>query len=171
VSPISRPRGRDGDVSHAPVGRSFLAPPSEGEGDQERGQEAPGQNDAPSNDGFGVARGGVEGLVSSLECDAGLADVAESLARILLEATSRELPKRSRHIRGQELPLGASFEDGRERVRDRRPVEELSPREHLEEDDTVRPDVCALVDALAPRLFRRHVGGGSEDHAGRRLVP
>ena len=36
--------------------------------------------------------------------------------------------------------------------------------EHLVEDDAEGPDVGALVDRLAPRLFRRHVRGSAEDH-------
>jgi hypothetical protein len=37
--------------------------------------------------------------------------------------------------------------------------------EHLVEDQPKRPDVRALVDRLAPRLLRRHVGGRAENHA------
>ncbi|HSA96950.1 MAG TPA: hypothetical protein VLJ16_12930, partial [Acidobacteriota bacterium] len=38
------------------------------------------------------------------------------------------------------------------------PFKREDPREHLVEDDSQRPDVRALVDGLAFRLFRRHIG-------------
>ena len=45
------------------------------------------------------------------------------------------------------------------------PVERVSAGEHLVEDDAEGPDVGALVDGLALRLLRRHVGGGADDHS------
>ena len=56
-------------------------------------------------------------------------------------------------------------EHGGHRVRDVFAAEKPLPRQHLVKHDAKRPDIRALVDGPAPRLLRRHVRGGPENHA------
>ena len=92
--------------------------------------------------------------------------------RRLRGSLTRQRAIRSRTLAGrgrrQLRQVGLAREDQTERLGDRLAVEQPRAGEHLVEHDAEGPDVGALVDGLAARLLGRHVGGGAEDHAGRR---
>ena len=46
------------------------------------------------------------------------------------------------------------------------PSNAFLPDQHFEQQTAERPDVAALIDRLALRLLRTHVGGGAENDAG-----
>ena len=70
------------------------------------------------------------------------------------------------HIRTQGLPLRLQLHDRRQRVREILARKGPLAGEHLEEHYPERPDDGALIDRLATRLLRTHVGRGAEDHPG-----
>ena len=92
--------------------------------------------------------------------------------RRILTSRSRQRRSSSRTARGVSVgsraEIDVALQHVGQRVRDGLAVEEPLPREQLEEDHAERPDVGPLVDALAGRLFRRHVGRGAHDQAGLR---
>jgi len=101
-----------------------------------------------------------------LEQDSRLADVAQPLPRVLRQAPSQERPHRGWRPHGQGGEVGVGLDDGGEEVGDRFPAEDRPSRQHLQQHHPEGPDVGAFVHRLAPRLLRRHVGGGSEDDTG-----
>jgi hypothetical protein len=94
----------------------------------------------------------------------GVADVAEPLSRILLETPSDEFAEARRHA----CEIRRVFEDGGNGFGGCVGLNQPPAGEHLVQHAAEGPDIGALVDSLSPRLLGRHVGGGSEQHAGLR---
>ena len=78
----------------------------------------------------------------------------------------RRIGRRARRRRQRRHRIG---QDGVQRVERALALERRTRRQHLVEHDAKREDVGAVVDAIAARLFRRHVGRGADDQAGRRV--
>ena len=69
-------------------------------------------------------------------------------------------------VAGRQLrPVRLALQDLGERVRHGGAHERAAAGEHLVQHAAEGPDVRSLVDGAALRLLRRHVGGGSQDHA------
>jgi hypothetical protein len=103
-------------------------------------------------------------LVRCLEHDRRIADVAQPLPAVALEAALQQTPDTCRRARGQQRPVDLLPQHRGERVAHRLASEQLSSRQHLEQHDAERPDVRAFVDRPAARLFRRHVRRRPENH-------
>ena len=82
---------------------------------------------------------------------------------VLLEAAAQQIADAARRRRRQRLPVDVALEHVRERVRDGLLGERRAARQHLEQDAAERPDVGALVERPAARLFRAHVRRRAED--------
>ncbi len=95
-----------------------------------------------------------------------LADVAQAVPRVPVEAAAYELAHRGRGRRRQRAEVRLAGEDGGEHVAHRLSVEEPPACEHLPEDDAEGPDVGAPVDGLSAGLLGRHVRGRAEDDSG-----
>ena len=72
-----------------------------------------------------------------------------------------------RRARRQRAPVRLAFENRGDRVRDRLAGKCAAARQHLVQHAPERPDVGPLVDRLAARLLRAHVGRGPENHPSR----
>ena len=93
-----------------------------------------------------------------------VAEIAESATRVLLQAgAQRELDGLRRAI--GTLPNRARARGPRQSCRAPFRRKGRASGEHLEQHAAKRPDVGALVDRLAARLLRTHVGGGAENDA------
>ncbi len=96
---------------------------------------------------------------------------SQPVPRVAREAARRAAVgchEASRLRQRPEIDLG--LEHAGERVAHGLAGEERPSGEHLEQHHPEGPDVGPLVDRLAPRLLRRHVGGGAEDDAGARCA-
>ena len=100
--------------------------------------------------------------------DPRLADRLQARLRIAIQASAEQgvgPPEASQ-------PEGVSsriFRQNRgDRVRDCLAGEGALTRDHFEEDGAKGPDVSPPIDRASARLFRRHVGGRSENHPGGR---
>ena len=118
-----------------------------------------------------AAAAGVPGRVASVasgdvERDARLADVAEPLLRLALEAAAEQRAERGRSRRRQRGPVDLLAQDRSQRVAHGLALEEPLAAQHLEEHDSEGPDVGPLVDRAAAGLLGGHVAGGAEDQAG-----
>ncbi len=109
----------------------------------------------------GIVSGGVAG-----QNHPRLADVAQPNARVLLQAAAEQASHVSRKPGGELRPVGLALDDPRQDVRQRLALDDAPTRQALVEHAAEGPDVGTAVDRLAPRLLRRHVGGGAQDHAG-----
>jgi hypothetical protein len=89
---------------------------------------------------------------------------SNALLRILLQAPSQVHDERGGHVARDQTPLRLGAHHGRQRIGDVLAGKCPLPRQHLEQHGAERPDVRAAIDGPATRLFRRHIGGGSEDH-------
>ena len=96
---------------------------------------------------------------------ADVADVAQALARILLETVLEEWPYTGRHA----VQVRFVLDDVRKDVSHLVALEQLPAREHFVEDHAECPDVGAAIDRLASRLLGTHIGGRAEHDAGARL--
>ena len=113
--------------------------------------------------GGAVAGAGSSGVA---ERDPRLADVAQALLRVALQAAVQQAPDSRRGRGGQGAPVDVLPHHRGEDVRDRLALEQLAAGQHLEEDGAESPNVGAFVDGLPARLLRRHVGCGAEQEAG-----
>ena len=127
-------------------------------GDPRRHPPCPG----PPLDLSGCCRG-----LSGPDGDARLADVAQAVPRVAIEAPPQQALDARRRLGRQRRPIDLARQDRREYVRHGLAVEEPLAREHLEEHDAEGPDVGALVHGPAAGLLGGHVGGGAEDEPGR----
>ena len=82
---------------------------------------------------------------------------------ILLQAAPQQAANRGRRVAAAR-PVRLALEHAAS-VSDTSSPSNARRREHFVEHAAERPDVGALVDRLAARLLRRHVGGRAEDHA------
>ena len=105
------------------------------------------------------------GLRGVFKIEVRVRDVVEAPAGLALQAAAQESQEPRRRRGGQRLPIRLASEHGSKDVGHAFALEETRAAQHLVEHDAERPDVGALVDRLAPRLLRCHVGGGAEDHA------
>jgi hypothetical protein len=71
-----------------------------------------------------------------------------------------------RRVRGQCRPVGRLRHHFRNRVGECLALIRATRRQHLEQDDTERPDIGTLIYRLAFRLLRRHVRQSAHDDAG-----
>jgi hypothetical protein len=100
-----------------------------------------------------------------LNFNARLADVAQPLFRIFFQALPQQMADgRGRGI-GQRGPRRRGPQRGSDRVGHRLARKRSASRQHLVQHASERPDVGALVDRLAARLLRAHVGEGAENDA------
>ena len=100
-----------------------------------------------------------------LDLDARVGCRLQPAPGILLEAAVEQPSQAGMQGCRQLAPVGLRFEYRRQCLgRGLSPERPLSG-EHLEEHDTERPDVGALVDGVPARLLRTHVGGGAHDEA------
>ena len=90
-----------------------------------------------------------------------VADVAQSLLRIFLETALDQWP----HPRRDGVPRRLGGQDRGDRVGGGGAVERTAAAHHFIDHRAEGPDVGALVDGLASRLFRRHVSRGADDRA------
>ena len=104
-------------------------------------------------------------FLQMLELEPRVADIAQSPPRILLEAAPQQPPESTRRAGRKRRPVRLALEHGGDGVRDRRARERLASRQHLVEDAAEGPDVGALVDRRAPRLFGAHECGRAEHDA------
>ncbi len=96
--------------------------------------------------------------------DARLADVAQSQLRILRQAATEGGGRDSAAwLAGSVSHAGSRSIDGGCRFGDRGAGERSDTGAHLEDDAAERPDVRALVDRVAARLFRAHVARRADD--------
>ncbi len=102
------------------------------------------------------------------ESDPSLADVAQALLGVALEAAPQQFSDGLGRACRKCGPFGVRLEHRRERVAHRLALEEPATGEHLVEKGTERPDVGALVHDPASGLLGRHVGRGAEDEPGGR---
>ena len=112
--------------------------------------------------GGGVSFSGNE----PLDLHPGIADRLQPAFRIFLQAP----PQQRMQLRWQRFresaPVGRTLQHRRQRVRNRRLVEEPASSDHLEQYDTERPDVGASVGDVASYLLGCHVCSRTENHAG-----
>ncbi len=103
-----------------------------------------------------------------------IADVANALRSILVQAAPEERSDARRETGRQQRPIRLAGQHRGEHVRDFLPANARLPGQHLVEHRAERPDVAAFVDGFAARLFRAHVRGSAEQdaasghHGGRR---
>ena len=88
-------------------------------------------------------------------------DITQPPTRILLEAPAEQPPHRD----GDLAEIRLRLDNRRNRVRHIVTGKQSAAGEHLEQLDSERPDICTLVDRLAPRLLGRHVRRRAEDDA------
>ena len=98
--------------------------------------------------------------------DPRLADIAEPLLRIALEAAFDQLAIARGQVLRQQVPVDVLPKHGGESVARRLALEESRAAQHLKHHHAEGPDVGPLVDGLASRLFRAHVRRGPEDDPG-----
>ena len=84
---------------------------------------------------------------------------------ILDQAIVQQRADRLRHVGRECLPIRFEADHRAEHLGHVRAVECARSRQHLVQDAAERPDVAALVRLAALRLFGRHVGGRTQDHA------
>ena len=109
---------------------------------------------------WSVIRGVARGL---LDFDARVGHVVQPSFRIALQAPAQQSPNTVRRSRRQLLPVGLAFLNGGQRVGHGGTAECPVSCEHLKKHASERPDVGALIDAFAARLFGTHVGRRSRD--------
>jgi hypothetical protein len=97
-----------------------------------------------------------------------VAHIVQTPAWLLPQAELDGATNRRRDVRRQRLQVRLALEHSREGSSRILGAECALPREHLVEYAAERPDVGALIDGLAPRLFRAHVGGRPNHAAGLR---
>ena len=158
-------RGGDREAEERRPRRGREGPPAEGR-DREREEAATAQPTRPARGAPGRGDGGGLGGERRLEQQPRLADVAQALPGIAVEAAGDQASHRGGCRRGQGGPVGLPREHGRQHVGDRLAAEQPLARQHLVEKGAEGPDVRALVDRLAAGLLGRHVGRGAEDEAG-----
>ena len=101
-----------------------------------------------------------------LDLHACIADRLQPAFRILLQAPPQQrMQLRWKRFR-KSAPVGRTLQHRRQRVRNRRFVEEPASRNHLEQYDPERPDVGAPVGDVSAHLLRCHVCSRTENHAG-----
>ncbi len=113
-------------------------------------------------------RGFFAALLRRLQDDARLADIAETVLRVLVEAALQQAAYGRRGLRREVVEVGRARHHRGEHVRHALAAEGRPSREHLQQNDAERPDVGTAVDRLPPGLLGRHVGRGPEDDAGPR---
>jgi hypothetical protein len=100
--------------------------------------------------------------------EASLADVAQALARVALEAAAHQRAQARRDRRRQRVEGDRRHDHGGEDFRDPFSLERPPAGEHFIDDAAERPDVGSPVDRLPLGLLGAHVGGGAQDDAGHR---
>ena len=103
--------------------------------------------------GARVCRGGrrLRGDVEcAFECQAHVADIADALLRVLLEASSQEHDERGRQVAREQTPFRLGANHGRQRVGDVFAGKRTRPRQHLEQHGAECPDVGAAIDRPSP---------------------
>ncbi len=153
---LSRGQNR-GEPDHGPGILSFDVPRDEptrdrsdqGEGDHFR----PGERGSRASDGHG--------LILVADEKPRVTRVSQALVGLLLQTPPHNASHVKRSVVGKKRPIGLGAYDRREDVGHVVAFERLGSRQSLEQATPIRPDVGALVDHLAPGLFRAHVGCGS----------
>jgi len=112
-----------------------------------------------------TARQSVASWQRGVQKQADVADVAQALARILLETVLDERPYGGRYA----VQVRFVLDDVRKDVSHLVGLEQSLASEHLVQDDAECPDVGAAIDRLAPRLLGTHVGGRAEHDADARV--
>ena len=102
--------------------------------------------------------GGHDPIECTVQRQPHVTDVADTLPRVLFEATPEIAVHAGWDALGQGAPIRVALEHLGERERDIFTGEHVRARQHLVEDDAERPDVGSLVHLLPARLLRRHVG-------------
>ena len=114
------------------------------------------------------------GVEDTVEREPRVADVANALRSILVQAAPEERSDARRETGRQQRPIRLAGQHRGEHVCDFLAGERALPGQHLVEHRAERPDVAAFVDSFAARLFRAHVRGSAEHdaasghHGGRR---
>ncbi len=151
------PGGRNGRRS----GAGFAPDGVAGEGEDYRGKR-PGEKRAPGGYGSGGSGSG-----RFIERDTRLADIAQAELGVFAQAAFEEAAKVRGRVFGERGVIGFAGEHGGERIRDGfAAAEQHFSGQEFVENDAEGPDIGAAVHDFAARLFRGHVGGGAEDHAG-----
>ena len=141
-------------------------PPQKEPGRERTGAHEPGRATAAGRGGDRVRARLLPGQ-QLVDRDPRVADIVQTVLGVALEAASEQAPQLPWDRRGQRLPVDLLPQNRSEHVAHGVAGEERTAGEHLVEQDAEGPDVGALVDRLAARLLRRHVGGGAEDEPGR----
>ena len=110
------------------------------------------------------------GLERALHREPHIAHVASSPLRVLGNAQSQHLAKRSWSLSRQCFPFRLLRQHVREGVRHILARKRTLAREHLIQNDTERPNIRTFIDLLALRLFGAHIRRGPEDHSDPRRV-
>ena len=133
-------------------------------GDREE-RQAPRQSEARGARRLSCAAVGASsiGVSASSSLEARIADVAQAAGPVLLQAAAEQIADAAWRRRRQRLPVDVALQHVGERVRDCLLRERRAPRQHFEQHAAERPDVGALVERPAARLFRTHVGRRAED--------
>ena len=100
-----------------------------------------------------------------VDLDSRISDVTQAppdiFSKTAFEQAANDFGSGLRH----RAPVGLVLDHVRERVGQRVARERPTAGQHLIEHAAERPDVRALVDRLAPRLLRTHVGRGPQNDA------
>ena len=114
----------------------------------------------------GIGAGG-ERLV---QLDACVGNVVQPAPRVLFETPAQQPPHALGCLAGKKRPVRFTPEDRDDGVGESGPGKRVARRQHLVEHASEREDVGALVERLAARLFRAHIGNGAQDNAALRRV-
>jgi hypothetical protein len=98
--------------------------------------------------------------------DARLGDRLQPPPPIALETALEQPADRGGRRGGQPVPVDVGAQHVGHRVRRGLALEQAAAGQHLEQHDTVGPDVGSLVDERAARLLRAHVGDRAHDDPG-----
>ena len=138
----------------------------------ERGARERGARDrghaSPAGGCIATATGlhGARRVELPVEGQPGVADVGDTLARVLLETEIERAPHRRREPGRQRSHIGVALEHMCERGGNILSAESEPPRQHFVEHAREGPDVGALINRFATRLLRAHVRGRAEHDAG-----
>jgi hypothetical protein len=139
------------------VAEVLLVAPGAEVGERQHGDRRRGRRDG---------HGGVGAVAHGLEREEQLARRREAIVGRLREAAAHD----PLEARGQRPPGGRRVvaQDGRARLRERRPREGPLAGEHLVQEDTEREDVAARLGGKAAHLLGGHVTARAQDRARRR---
>src|SRR5262249_7010077 len=100
-----------------------------------------------------------------LHRDPSLTNMLKPTSHILLQTTFQQYSDGFRYRGWQSIPIGFAPQDRCEQIRNRFAFKRLLARQQLKYNTTERPDITSTIDLSPARLFRTHVGCGSENYS------